>query len=151
MIHDGAVRRLVPASGRVGAGGGAYLELGVGSEVEVSWPGRASLRVRGPASLDWSEADPLRPALRIASLGSLELEVRRGGPTLDLPGGWRLEAAGGALGVVETGAALELSHHGGAALRVRSWLAGPTGAGSAGNAGGWVLPGARVRLPPLAR
>lgn len=75
------------------AGASAWVEAGAGAEVELVWRGLASATVRGPLSVQLERA----PALYVADLQVLELEVRRGVLRLELAGGVRCEVGAGAL------------------------------------------------------
>lgn len=72
-----------------------HLEVGAGSEVRVLWPGRGSLQVWGPASLQWGPMDPKLAtgpddlSIRLFDVAWADLETRRGEHELLLPGGWR--------------------------------------------------------------
>jgi len=108
--------------------GGAYLECGPTAEVEIAWRGRGSLRITGSASLEWegSPEDPDAPLVRVVSFTGLDVEVRRGGMELDLPHGWNVELERAVLGLRELpDATLEIRHHGGRSVRVRSRVPRP--------------------------
>lgn len=66
---------------------GAVLTIEPGSEARVTWVGRASLTVEGPAELEWSPSwsDGQGLTWRVRRAGRLRLEVRRGGCRLEFP------------------------------------------------------------------
>ena len=103
------------ATGRRSVEGEAYVEVGPGGEIELAWPGAASVRARGPAALEW---DPERD-VRVLRAHGLEAEARRGSVTLYLPLGWRGRLEQAALGLQElpTGELL-VEHRGGKPLRL---------------------------------
>ena len=84
-----------PADGSREIEGPAYLEVSIASRVELGWKGAASLRIEGPAVLEWRPGDG---AMRwtLADLRRACIEVRRGRVELALPDGWRVQLASGA-------------------------------------------------------
>ena len=110
LVQGEAVCTLTRASGRRSVQGDAYAELGPGGDLELAWPGSATLRAKGPAALEWGPTDRVR-ALRAERL---ELEVRRGSRTLALPLEWEARLARAAISVEElaTGELL-IEHRGG--------------------------------------
>jgi hypothetical protein len=110
--------------------GQATLEIGAGGEVELSFPGSASLWLEGPALLewDWSERASERPHVWLERLRALELEVRRGELLLDLPHGFLAHVGRAALRVEESaGEVLVLRHHGGDEIAIASRVPRPAG------------------------
>lgn len=103
--------------------GSAHLEGGTRSEVEVTWPRLATVRVRGSASFGFepeTEA-PFRPVLSFLHLASADVEVRRGSLGLLLPQGWTLSVVRAALYVSEhPDGSLELHHRGGLPIQIWS-------------------------------
>ena len=105
----------------------AHLELGAGAELRLSWPGLASLRVWGPASLDWQPWKPSiqvpgrEPGLawRVTEMAWADLEVRRGVHRLELPGDWsaRIEQSALHLRSLPWGP-IEVRHHAGQVLQM---------------------------------
>jgi len=147
---DGPVRLATSAAGALELAEPVFLELGVGARAEVRWPGRASLRLEGPAVVSWAPA-PLDPSetggpvrCEVVQLGSAEVEVRRGGLALGFERDrWDLAVGRGALHLAgQPDGALELRHHGGKDVRVRTRVLRPPGTWPA-----VVRAGARVRLP----
>lgn len=124
------------------ARGASYLELGPGGEVEIAWNGLASLRVTGPAALEWERKPYRGPHVRVLRLKRLEVETRRGGLRLDLGQGWTLELERAALHAAHRfGGGIDVIHHGGTPIRVRSGAEAP-----------WSLaPGARTVLSNRVR
>lgn len=115
--------------------GAGHVEVGAGSEVMLSWPGRASVHLWGPAALQWSPragaAGAPRSDLptfpedglewRIFDLAWADVEVRRGEHLVHLPGGWRMDCAVGAWHLRGLpGGPLELRHHAGTPM-VLTW------------------------------
>jgi hypothetical protein len=126
--------------------GAVYVECGPAAKVAVSWRGLSSLRMSGSTALEWEidPAAPDHPRVRVVRPGILELEVRRGGVTVELPGAWRLEMAACALQVRERpGGGLELLHHGGEAVSIESLVERPKGQGTRE-----LLSGGRLLLSP---
>lgn len=99
-------RVIMASSGLVELTGRTHLELGGGAEVQVVFPGRASLRVLGPASLEWGATPPVgsrEPLTWNFFRGAeINLEVRRHGVELELPNDWQLRLEGGALRLAST-------------------------------------------------
>ncbi|HPF13481.1 MAG: hypothetical protein H6830_05345 [Planctomycetes bacterium] len=79
--------------------GKSHLEVGAGSEVQITYPGSASLRVWGPASLDWQPRTGAQEGIEwhIFQVTWCDVEVRRGHHELNLPGDWRAQIDGGSL------------------------------------------------------
>ena len=117
--------------------GAAHLELRPGGRARVSWAGRASLELWGPAAIQWeSEApsgpeDPMRTfpdrglEVTFFDVSWADFETRRGEHVLRMPGEWRLDCRRGAwqLRGLPTGP-LELRHHAGEAATL-TWLGDP--------------------------
>jgi hypothetical protein len=136
LVQGEAIAILTRVSARRDVRGEAYVEIGVLGELELAWPGAASLRVSGPAALEWGPSGDLR-VLRAARL---ELEVRRGVRAVDLPGGWAVDVGRGAIGAAEraTGDWL-VENRGGADVAVRR----------DGDAAGAIASGGRALLRVL--
>ncbi len=122
------------------------LEVGPGGSCRIRFPSRGSIRVLGPARLKLDRRDASRPRLRVDRLRTLDCEMRRGTLLASLPGDWKLELTGGALGLAAgRGQEVLLSHHGGACVElVHKGIEGfekPVA----------VPPGARLRLRPPVR
>ena len=124
--------------------------LGLGSEglAELSWRSRASLRLTGPAELEWSTLDGAGDLqILVGAAGTLDLEARRGGVRLELSQGWRLEVGEAALQISqEPQGGWSVRHHGGRAVRVRSRIPREKN--------DWprlLRSGERLRLPPSRR
>jgi hypothetical protein len=115
LVQGEEARTLTRASGRREVKGEAYAEVGPGSEIELAWPGAASVRARGPASLEWTPAR----SVRVLRAQGLEAEARRGELALALPleAAVRVERAALSVRELATGE-LEVSHRGGAPLRL---------------------------------
>jgi hypothetical protein len=134
LVQGEDVRVLTRASKPRAVRGEAYAEVAVLAEVELSWPGSASLRVRGPAALEWTPDGDVR----VLRAERLELEVRRGVRRLALPGGWSLAVERGAIGAGETPSGdWRVEHRGGSAVPLAK----------DGEPAGALQGGARVRLP----
>jgi hypothetical protein len=133
LVQGEEVRVLTRASKPVEVRGEAYAEVAVLGEIELCWPGSASLRVRGPAALEWAP----NGEVRVLRAERLELEVRRGVRRLALPGGWSLAVERGAIGAGETASGDWLVEH-------RGGLDVPLA--KAGEPAGALQGGARVRL-----
>ena len=147
LVEGEEIRSLSRGSAPRRVVGPAFLEGGPGSEFELSAPGMVSLRLYGPTRLEWNpeRGSPLEPFFHLDRVGRLELEVRRGRPTLLLPQAWKLRLRGGAIQVRELSSGeLVVRHHGGAAVDVESLVKRP------GAAPHSILAGQRVRLPALA-
>src|SRR5262245_5506438 len=113
VVQGEEARTWTRATGRRAVEGQAYVEVGPGGEIELAWPGSASVRARGPAALEW---DPARDVRVLRSLG-LEAEARRGVLALSLPLGWRGRLEQAALGVQELPSGdLLVEHRGGKPL-----------------------------------
>ncbi|TDJ76354.1 MAG: hypothetical protein E2O39_03350 [Planctomycetota bacterium] len=102
-----------------------HLEVSAGSEVAVLWPGRASLQVWGPASLQWGPVDselatgPDDLSIRLFDVARVEFETRRGEHELLLPGGWRARLGEVAIHIRGLpGGPVELRHHAGRPIRL---------------------------------
>ena len=70
LVQGEEVRVLTRVSKRREVRGAAYAEVGVLGEIELSWPGSASLRVRGPAAFEWTPKGEVR-VLRAPCMGRL--------------------------------------------------------------------------------
>lgn len=137
LLAGGSERTLRPDQPQT-ADGKAHLEVGAGTEVQVNWPGRASVHVWGPASIEWApdgepEADSMEQTFatrgltfRFLDLAWADLEVRRGTHTLQLPGSWRAEIESGALYLrgLPTGPT-EIRHHAGSPVSLE-WVGDPS-------------------------
>ncbi|MCB9915413.1 MAG: hypothetical protein H6828_09725 [Planctomycetes bacterium] len=151
FVDDTGVVPLERHAGPRSHTGPGHFELAPGSTAVVRWAGRGSVRVEGPTSLSWDELtaeDELR--LRFGTVAEADLELRRGGARVDLPGAWRLELGPGAVNLrsLPVGG-VEFVHHAGVAARA-SWIGGP-----GVSAPRWIGPGSahasRARLSPAAR
>jgi hypothetical protein len=106
--------------------GSAHLELVSGARVAVHWLGRASLRARGPGSLEWhgEEAGPSR--LIAYRCAELYLELRAGPLQVELPGQCTLVLFSGHFHLGSTpGGGWRIEHDAGASAEL--WRAGPYG------------------------
>jgi hypothetical protein len=125
-----------------------HLEVGAGAEVQILWPGRGSLQVWGPASLQWGPLEgagvtgPDDLAIRMFELSWADLEMRRGTHELHLPGNWRAQLGEVAIHIrgLPSGP-VEIRHHAGRPVRL-DWR------GAEGDARPpiTVYPGSNVRL-----
>lgn len=124
--------------------GGAVAALGRGSVALVTWPGQASIRLTGPAELEWLPpwTDGTHLTWRVRAAAGLEAEVRRGPVEVDLLQGWTLSAGAGAFRISPLSAgAFRVRNHAGTPLRVSR-----PGAGSAPPQR-WLVPqGQSLRL-----
>jgi hypothetical protein len=137
LVQAEELRTLTKATGARAVHGEAFLEVGAKAEVEISWPGAASLGVRGPASLEWDK----ERGVRVLSAEVLEAEVRRGTLALELPRGWRTELARTALSLAElAGGELVFANRGAAPIAL--WPAKGPPKTLAGGAE-WRVPGPR--------
>jgi hypothetical protein len=122
LLRGSEVVSRSPAAGAMSVVGPLELELGPGSQAEVLWRGRGSLRVQGPAALSLADtaAQPLEPRVTLLFAGSIELEVRRGTVRLSVGELGELEARRSAVALAElpTGA-WSVVHRGGESLRFR--------------------------------
>lgn len=116
LMREGEVEVLTRGRA-VTVDGPAAFELGPGGEAELVWPSLSSLRVTGATGLSFGGA---ARSVEIEFLQTIEVEVRRDTFSLELPGAWSLEARRSAFGLAERGAGVEVCHHGGSSLRVRS-------------------------------
>jgi hypothetical protein len=138
VLLAGGVERTVRPDKPQTADGKAHLEVGAGTEVQVNWPGRASMHLWGPASVEWSpdgkpSRDPMENTftthgvtLRFMDLAWADLEIRRGVHTLHLPGSWRASVESGAfyLRGLPTGPT-EIRHHAGSPVSLE-WIGDPS-------------------------
>ena len=126
--------------------GSAHLEVPVGSEVRLAYPGQASLHVWGPASLDWQmvpgQGSQTSIAWNIFQVTWCDLEVRRGAHRLHLPGDWSARLEGGSLRLrgLATGP-LEMRLNAGRPVRVY-W----SGDRAQARPPMTILPGSNIRL-----
>jgi hypothetical protein len=151
LISDRGAALLTRRSPAVEVARPCFLHVAPGGRAEVRRSGEVSLRVEGPAELEW---DPPRAAgaggvWRLLQATGVDVEVRRGEERLELPSaGWGLRAGGGAfhLATLARGG-VSLTHHAGAPL-------------AAAPLAGFVLPprpersiepGAQELLPALER
>lgn len=92
---------LVPRTHRSIAGS-AHLEVPAGATCNLSWTGRTTVRVEGPASLEWQPSSasarsefPRRPPTNLTwnvfEAASLSIEVSNGTHRLHLPGDWHVD------------------------------------------------------------
>ena len=117
LVQGERVRVLTRASARTDVVGSAYAEVGVRAEIELSWPGSASLRVSGPAAFEWSPTGEVR----VLRADRIEFEVRRGRRSVSLPGGWTLPVGRAALSLAETSVGdWNVEHRGGDAVTVEN-------------------------------
>lgn len=124
-VRKGAAERTLRRGEPWVTEGEVHLEVGAGAELQVLWPGRGSLQVWGPASLQWGPVDPELAtgpddlAIRMFDLAWADLETRRGNHQLQLPGGWRARL--GAVAIHLRGlpsGPVELRHHAGRPVRL---------------------------------
>lgn len=117
-----AVVALTAADGSHGSSGAASLGLGTAGQAEIAWRALASLRLEGPAELEWgTRAGSGELELIVGGAASLEIEARRTALSLELSHGWRLEVAEAALQLsAEPHGGWVVRHHGGQPVRVRS-------------------------------
>ena len=127
--------------------GSAFLSLASDSVAELRWAGRGSLRITGPAEVEWDAprraGDPLR--VRFLSWRSIEAESRRGaGLEIVLQSeAWCVSGAAGAWQLTRgLGGRSLLRHHGGLPVQVEA-LAPGKGRGALRQ----VESGGRLALP----
>ena len=145
LVQEEETHSLTSSDEALQGRGDAALGVGMGGRAEVAWRSRASLRIAGPAELEWGLRSAKGELQIIAgAAGGLELEARRMPVWLELSHGWRLRAREAALQIQElpTGG-WSVKHHGGSAVRVLSRV--PREEGS------WprvLVAGDEVRLEP---
>ena len=147
LVHEGVIERLRTGDRRNHHEAG-FLELSTGAEVELRRTGEISLRVTGPAQIEWdaSSLEPEEPAeWRVLAVRRLEAEVRRGASRVVLcEQEWTLEASQAAFGLEPAlDGSVRVWHHGGASVEVRSRVE---------RGGTWpaeLESGKRVSLPAL--
>jgi hypothetical protein len=132
-----------------------HLTVRASSRVRLTWSGRASVLVHGPAALEWRAPDPRKGAddasnragaealeLAIVELGELDVEVRRGTLQLSLPESWRATLRGVAVQLTALpSGAVEFVHHAGPPIELE-W----TGERSASRPPVTIPAGSSVRL-----
>lgn len=86
-LFDAEGRTALPRREQLEVPGSAVLELAPGAEVTVTWPGRGSLTVEGPAELGWTPPwqDGQGLVWRVRSAANLRLESRGGRSRLEFP------------------------------------------------------------------
>lgn len=122
LARGGEVVTLGPEAPAVAGEGPATLVLSSLARGEVAWRSLASLRLEGPAQLEWG-ADERSGDLRLTLGGAarLDVEARRRALHLELTQGWSLEVSEAALQLEqEPHGGWVVRHHGGRAVRVRS-------------------------------
>jgi hypothetical protein len=127
LVDEDGSRRLLGTAEDFQAPEKAHLELGAGAEARLTWTGQASLRLWGPASIDWQPWIPRvksadrEPGLawRVTELAWADLEVRRGVHRIELPGNWsaRVEQSAIHLRSLPWGP-IEVRHHAGSVLQM---------------------------------
>jgi len=122
LVRGEDVRILVRDSEPATVPGSAHLELGSRAQVEIAWPGRGSLRVEGPATLEWSApARGERSVVELERFERMEIEVRSASLLFELPQAWAFDVRRAALAVESLpSGALVVRHHGGEDVRVLS-------------------------------
>tara|TARA_R110002126_G_scaffold10067_15_gene45126 strand:+ start:3844 stop:5139 length:1296 start_codon:yes stop_codon:yes gene_type:complete len=130
LLAEGKVERTLRSGATGDTAGRTHAEIAAGSEVRLSWPGRASVYVWGPASLQWS-TDPTTSTtddatstfssesltIQFFDIAWCDFEVRRGQHRLRLPGHWRCDVENGAThfrGLPQ--GPVEVRHHAGSPL-----------------------------------
>ncbi len=100
--------------------GPVQFEIGPGSQAEILWRGRMSLRVSGPAALHVPDSStrPLETRVEILFAAGVELEVRRGAMRAQLSdlGELEVKRSAVALGELSQGG-WEILHRGGDPVR----------------------------------
>ena len=139
VVHtEGRAEQTLLRAGRAVVEGPAHLEVGAGSEVRLSWAGRASFHLWGPAAIQWrsipategsasglSSYSEERLEWRLFDLTWADLEVRRGSHHLYLPDDWRMSCDSGAWHFRRLPSGpLELRHHAGSPVTL-TWLGDP--------------------------
>ena len=147
LVRGEDVRILVRDSEPVSVAGSAYVELGSRARAEIAFPGRGSLRVEGPAALEWSPAGRGEtPVVELERFERLEVEVRGERFRLELPQAWAFDVRRAALALESLpSGALVVHHHGGDGVRVLSRVPRPQQ--------DWprkIEAGRRVRLRPYS-
>ena len=148
LVQASSVKRVGARDGSVPGRGDAALGLGTAAAAEIAWRSRASMRLGGPAEIEWTNLDLTGELqLIIGSAASVELESRRTGVRIELSQGWGLQAREAALRLEETpNGGWVVRHHGGEPVRVRSRVPRQDGA--------WprvLNPGDVARLEPRRR
>ena len=127
LVHGEEVEVLSRRSRSRRIEGAVYAECGPDAELDIAWRGLSSLRAEGTTAVEWeiAPATPDDPAVCLVRLATLDVEVRRGTMTIELPGAWVLAVERSAVQLRECGGRLEILHHGGQAVRVRSLVPRP--------------------------
>jgi hypothetical protein len=122
LLWEGGRRLLLEGETLADVRGTAFLKVGAGSIAELSFRERASLRIEGPAEVEWDppSADE-GPVWRALAFHGLDLEVRRGDAVVVLVRHrWQLQGTSGALQVTRAvGDAAKVHNRGGRAFVLR--------------------------------
>jgi len=100
---------------------GGHVELGLLGSTQLRWPRRLGLTVRGYSSFGIAPERALdaNPRVEFLFLGNLDVELRRGSLTLDLPQGWTLVMGRGSVHLKElVDGRLQLVNRAGAAIQI---------------------------------
>jgi len=124
---------LTRASGPRALAGGVFVQASARSDLELRWPGKASVRLAGPAAFALETAG----RLELERFQNAELEVRRAGLQLALGNDIELTLASGALQVTSLpDGGVALLHRGGQPVEI----------GVRAQASRTLHPGERLRL-----
>ncbi|MBM3976136.1 MAG: hypothetical protein FJ299_04015 [Planctomycetes bacterium] len=129
LAHGGGTLEL-RAGEKLSAASGGRLLVDTGARVTVSFTGRSSLVVSGPAALAFAPPATQEAPLDIAVERAHELaaENRRGALQITHPSGFEIRLDQGLCRLSDLpGGAADLTHLGGAPLRLRSTTTRPSG------------------------
>lgn len=105
--------------------GPGHFELAPGARANLSWAGRCSVELRGPASVAWQPSTGSHGLrLDFGALREVDVEVRSGSVRVGLPGAWRAQLNEGAFSFYGLPAGgVELVHRAGRDVRA-TWVGG---------------------------
>ncbi len=124
-----------------------YIELGVASSLELRFEGLSSLRLEGPAAFEWRPASKAIEANMewvVHRARKMDAELRRGQVRMSFEEqAWRLDLGKGAYHFdCLPSKEIQVVHHGGQAIRVRTTVVRKPGTWPAR-----ILPTSGLRLP----
>ena len=131
LVSEDHPRARLRAGERQAVAGAAHLEVRTGSRATITWPGRGTLAVEGPAALEWRVADGAHARttralpeaglwIELHEVRRAAFEGRRGQHRLGLPGGWSLLAGGQAFQLTSSSSgAVRVDHQAGKPLALR--------------------------------
>jgi len=119
-VEDHGVEQTLTGESRRLGTGRVHLEVPAGSLVRLGWEGIGSLRIEGPAALEW-HWEGSRPVWSLHEIGRIDVEVRRGEPRLWLPNGWESRLGEGALRLTTLTSGVPLVEHRAGVLQRLVW------------------------------